>query len=265
MARQLIAAASLALTANAAHYIDAAGDVHLKMNPAGNFKIMQLTDLHFGENDKRDAATARAVKDWVEKEEPDFIAVTGDLISGFYWDQKEHIAEFWGHHHKMFVFLMNEINVPWGFVPGDHDFEADADQFMMLQLEAMDKLSATKENHYKLFGQEMFHQFTYMVPIEHADDPETAVARAWFFGTGRSTCLGRPGKDCIRRGQLHWYKRLSQSIPADDKYRKNGIAFMHHALQEHMFLVNNFPVHGSKRDYSGCQAINTGLYGEIRQ
>ncbi len=40
---------------------------------------------------------------------------------------------------------------------------------------------------------------------------------------------------------------------------------MHHALQEHMQLVNNFPVHGQKRDNSSCQAINTGLYAEMKQ
>lgn len=159
---------------------------------------------------------------------------------------------------------MNELQLPWGFVPGDHDFEADANQSTMLQLEAMDNLSASKENHYKLFKQDMFHQFTYQLPIEHASDPDTTVARTWFFGTGRSTCLGQPGKDCIRRDQLNWYKKASHAIP-DDKYKANGIAFMHHALQEHMFLVNNYPVHGSKRDYSGCQAINTGLYAEMRQ
>ena len=61
----------------------------------------------------------------------------------------------------MFVFLMNELQLPWGFVPGDHDFEADADSKIMLKLEAMDKLSAAKENHYKLFKHDMFHQFTY--------------------------------------------------------------------------------------------------------
>ena len=32
-----------------------------------------------------------------------------------------------------------------------------------------------------------------------------------------------------------------------------------------MTLVNNFPVHGSKRDYSGCQALNTGLFSEFKQ
>lgn len=40
---------------------------------------------------------------------------------------------------------------------------------------------------------------------------------------------------------------------------------MHTALQEHMNVVDTQPVHGQKRDYSGCQAINTGLFAEIQQ
>jgi hypothetical protein len=40
---------------------------------------------------------------------------------------------------------------------------------------------------------------------------------------------------------------------------------MHAALHEHMNMVDTMPVHGTKRDYSGCQAINTGLFSEIQQ
>lgn len=71
------------------------------------------------------------------------------------------------------------------------------------------------------------------------------------------------GFDCIRRDAIAWYRKESVNIPEANKYRENGIAFMHTALQEHMNLVDSQPVHGQKRDYSGCQAINTGLFAEI--
>jgi 3',5'-cyclic AMP phosphodiesterase CpdA len=56
------------------------------VNKDGNFKIMQLTDLHFGESLEADRLTMRAITAWVNKEKPDFVAVTGDLVSGFIWD-----------------------------------------------------------------------------------------------------------------------------------------------------------------------------------
>ena len=53
--------------------------------------------------------------------------ITGDLVSGFYWDmQKEHV-EFWRHYHAKFMYMMNELEIPWAFVPGGRDFEADVD------------------------------------------------------------------------------------------------------------------------------------------
>ena len=56
--------------------------------------------------------------------------------------------------------------------------------------------------------------------------------------------MGLGGMDCIRRDQVEWFKQLSDDIPSDESTRGNGIAFMHHALQEHMSLVNNYPVQG---------------------
>lgn len=71
--------------------------------------------------------------------------------------------------------------------------------------------------------------------------------------------------NCIRRDQIEWFKDKSDSFDPSDNKKGNGIAFMHHGLQEHMHLVNHYPVHGQKRDMSRCQAHNTGLFSEFLQ
>ena len=43
---------------------------------------MQITDLHLGENRDNDVSTIMMIKMIQEKEDVDFIAVTGDLVSG---------------------------------------------------------------------------------------------------------------------------------------------------------------------------------------
>ena len=48
----------------------------------------------------------------------------------------------------------------------------------------------------------------------------------------------------MRRDQIEWFKDKSDSFDMDDPRRGNGLAFMHHALQEHMTMVNHYPVHG---------------------
>lgn len=45
------------------------------------------------------------------------------------------------------------------------------------------------------------------------------MSRLWFFGTGRATCLGQPGKDCVRRDQIEWFKTESRNISDEDKYK----------------------------------------------
>lgn len=120
-------------------------------------------------------------------------------------------------------------------------------------------------NYYEFYGKPMYHQFTYELPVENSIHDNVTDLRLWFFGTGRADCMGAGGMNCIRRDQIEWFKDKSDKFAADDPRRSNGIAFMHHGLQEHMQLVNHYPVHGQKRDLSRCQAINTGLFTEILQ
>lgn len=91
-----------------------------------------------------------------------------------------------------------------------------------------------------------------MVPVEKSDDQSETALRLWFFGTGRNDCLGQGGNNCVRRDQINWYISQSEEIDSHDMYKRQGIAFMHHALQEHMNLGNSYPVHGIKRDVSAC-------------
>lgn len=91
-------------------------------------------------------------------------------------------------------------------------------------------MSLSRPNSYKYFGEPLFHRFTYVMHIEDSRNADTTVGRVFMFGTGRNGCLGRPGKDCVRRDQIEWYKAVSRRVEADDPYRNNGLAFMHHPL-----------------------------------
>ena len=84
---------------------------------------MQITDLHLGENHENDVSTDLMIKMIVEKEEVDFIAVTGDLVSG-QMDEHEQ-KDYWYKHIQGLESQFKDVEVPWGFVPGYHDYEAD--------------------------------------------------------------------------------------------------------------------------------------------
>ena len=88
------------------------------------FRVMQLTDVHLGggflsrEEDKK---TINAISAMVAEEKPDLIIVTGDVsfavpyISGTI---NNAIA------HRMFMRLMERLEIPWTIVFGNHDSEA---------------------------------------------------------------------------------------------------------------------------------------------
>ena len=193
-------------TALAAHFFDSLGRVHLKMNEDNKFKVMQLTDLHFGEvnNSHLDHETVHFIRSLVAKENPDFIAITGDIVSGQAWDRLQ--PNFWEHNYNMVAHVLEELQVPYGIVPGYHDFEADIISSSMLDIEAKKKYAVSVPNFFEYFGNRVLHEFTYHVPIENAVTPDVVDARLWFFGTGRADCMGSGGMNCVRRDQIEWYK-----------------------------------------------------------
>lgn len=93
---------------------------------------------------------------------------------------------------------MAENGIPWGLVPGYHDYEALDDDNFMLEEEDKHNLAMSEYNQFMFHGHEMYHQFTYMIPIESYNDPERIDGRIWFFGTGRHDCIGVGGSDCVR-------------------------------------------------------------------
>lgn len=95
----------------------------------GNFKIMQIADLHFsvdqGEcrdtsvpcTDGGDKTTLSFLASVLDKEKPDFVVFSGDQLNGqgTSWDAKSVLAKF-GR-------VMNERQIPWTAIFGNHDDE----------------------------------------------------------------------------------------------------------------------------------------------
>ncbi len=88
------------------------------------FRVMQLTDVHLGGgflSRKEDKMTINTVAAMVTAEKPDLIIVTGDIsfavpyISGTI---NNAIA------HRMFIRLMERLEIPWTVNFGNHDSEA---------------------------------------------------------------------------------------------------------------------------------------------
>jgi hypothetical protein len=194
------------------------------------------------------------------KEMPDLVVITGDIVSGAFLRH----GDTWDKFYDDIANVMNQHKIPWVWVPGPSDYEAYNGVTSMLSNNKKSRYDMTQYNEFKWMKKSLTHPNTFDLKIPCAGFDDTC-ARVFMFSTGRHDCMGMGGYDCIRRDAIEWYREESEAIPMANRFRENGIAFMHTALQEHMNLVDTQSVHGFKRDYSGCQAINTGLFSEIQQ
>lgn len=81
-------------------------------------KLLQFTDLHFGENESLDGQTIALMKTIFTQEKPDFAVFTGDLVSGYavFWSQQARQA-LW----KRALSVSEEFLVPFATLFGNHD------------------------------------------------------------------------------------------------------------------------------------------------
>lgn len=234
-------------------YKDHKGTLHLLVSEQNTFRVAQFTDLHFGEDEDRDAQTINMISEVIRKEEPDFIAVTGDVVSGQMYDVAEEktFREWSGIQHRK---LLDHLHgTPFAWVPGFHDLETlHAESFIADEMQNEELYASPEENKFHFMGAPIENDFNHRVMLEKSDGSGDVVGSLWFLGNGRWECLGQLGRDCIRRSQIEWFKHESRNNIPDDKFRSNGIAFMHTPLHEHLQMLNNVPTHGQHRDYTEC-------------
>lgn len=62
----------------------------LCLNARGGFKILQMTDLHYSDNEAADARSDAFQVQLLQIEKPDFVVYTGDMVSGWVYMNMPH-------------------------------------------------------------------------------------------------------------------------------------------------------------------------------
>lgn len=113
----------------------------LKFNATGQFKIMQLTDTHYDYFNIDIPQTLNMVTNFLTWEKPDFVAFTGDLLTGYLWNgTADWFYDRWSPHAA----LLTKFGIPWGYALGNHDGEADLNRRECVELDATAPLSFSK-------------------------------------------------------------------------------------------------------------------------
>lgn len=75
------------------------------------YSILQITDPHILNNERKDAKAFKTITAMIEKTNPDMIIVTGDITS-----EKENYSAF-----KKFCTFIEGFKIPWAFTFGNHE------------------------------------------------------------------------------------------------------------------------------------------------
>jgi len=153
----------------------------LKVGANGKFKILQLTDLHLGEDTDRDAQTVNTVSTIIGREMPDFVVITGDLVSGQVNSLRR--GSFFYDSAQPLLSLFENFHLPWSLVPGYYDHINGMVDEVIGRVTGSFKMNSYQANDFQLFGDYLSNGFTYYLPIGSAEDSTKELARLWFFGT----------------------------------------------------------------------------------
>ncbi len=267
----------------------------LKFNGDGKFKIVQFTDMHFGDDKEEDrisdGKTADLVQRIIASEKPDLIVLTGDMI----WSHgvPDPKASF-----RRALAPVVASGLPWAAVFGNHDAEARVTHEELLAiLQENDKCLSVA-------GPADIHGTGNYVLTVQGSEGEAAVAAAlYFFDSGINAPEPIGGYAWIHTDQVNWYTQQARQLAeragtgigpearaaigpaaaaglgtAVDVGAVSGavskavsaaplpaLAFFHIPVPEYDEVWEAGLATGTKEERVECPKINTGLFGAMVQ
>jgi len=229
----------------------------LKFREDGTFRIVQFTDLHYGDpNPQVDQNSSMVQMTVLQAELPDLVIMTGDSVSGWEWDGT---SGWFAKNWERITAPMIKMGIPWAFAIGNHDDGADLNRTQIVKLDQTYPLSRTQHGPSNIHG-----ATNYYLPVESSNGT-SAATNLWFFDSGYNNCLGITGWDCVHSDQVQWYMDASSKIQQSNGGIIPGLAFFHIPFPEFMNVWNYETCYGRLED-SGvcCFSVNTGLYAAMK-
>ncbi|EGG13517.1 metallophosphoesterase domain-containing protein [Cavenderia fasciculata] len=260
------------------------------------FKIVQITDTHFGEGEgtdwgpEQDANSTRVMETILALEQPDLVVFTGDLITGN--NIINNSTDYW----KMAVGVAMKMGIPWATVFGNHDDLASGVNGTKFDLLEYDISLGS----YSQFGPNNIPGVSnYYIPIydKWTNDIEVVL---WMFDSGDGECPRFPKEEkekekkpnqnqqekekvewmdpsritsssssdnvpylCnfyITGNQVLWYYQTAKELYAGADNLPLAFAYFHVPIRQYMWVWNQQTCYGSNNDSVACQAVDGGLY-----
>ncbi|GMM38357.1 phosphoprotein phosphatase [Saccharomycopsis crataegensis] len=256
------------LTLQNKHLLNSAKTIkkpNLKINSNGEFKILQVADLHFstgvGEcrdpfpeesatDCEADPRTLKFLRKVLDIEKPDFVVLTGDQIFG------ETSPDALSSLLKSLA-LFIEYKIPFATVLGNHDDESTLTREQVMQITSNLPYSLSQVGPKKVSG-----VGNYYLTVDGPKSSNPAMS-LWFLDTHKYSPSPKtnPGYDWLKDNQLDWLEiEHAELKPAISKYSHIhlSMAFFHIPIPEFRNFKGDNVV-GSAKEGVTASNYNTGV------
>jgi 3',5'-cyclic AMP phosphodiesterase CpdA len=219
----------------------------LRFREDSTFTVAQFTDLHWQNGDEADLRTRRLMEAVLDRERPDLVIFTGDVIdSGGCRDPR---ASF-----RQAVAPVEERAIPWAAVFGNHDAEygVTREELMAVQQACRCCLSEPGPTGVSGVG-------NYVLRI-HGAASDRVAAVLYCLDSGSYAPQRVGGYDWIRRDQIAWYVRESAALAAASGGPLPALAFFHIPLPEYAEVWERRTCYGTKLEEVCCPRLNSGFF-----
>lgn len=228
------------------------GAVSLKFNSNGKFKIVQLTDVHYIYNDERSKPAETCINSVLEKEHPDLVILTGDIIFGK--PGKESL--------QTVLNIVSKFKVPFAITFGNHDDEQGVSKadLMKVAMEYPYNLSVPSEG---ITGVANF-----VLPILSNDGRRNAEVLYIIDSNSYSRVPGVKGYDYIHFDQIEWYRGQSRRFTSENGGKPlPSMAFFHIPVPEFTEAAcsGSAMLYGSRTEPNCSPALNTGFFAAAKE
>jgi predicted phosphodiesterase len=222
----------------------------LRFNENGEFKVVQFTDTHIDFTSNSNLNVYEIMQGVIEIEKPDFVILTGDIIT------QSDPQEAYQHLEELF----SKTKVQWAMVFGNHDSQSNLsreDLAKFLQKFPMCLNSDSGETH----GNSNF-----VLPVSGKSNKTEALLYCMdsnSYSTLKPTVNGYGWFDF---SQVNWYREKSRNYTlANSGNPLPALAFFHIPLQEYFNAWKNKvnrPI-GVKFEDECSPDINTGMFASM--
>jgi hypothetical protein len=228
----------------------------LAFDSEGHFKILQFTDLHLTYGfDFNDRETFRLIKLATLQEQPDLVVFTGDQT----------MSPMNRRLYDRLTRWMNQLDVPWTFVFGNHDDEANASKVELASLvlnKANNVLFRMGPNNITGVGNFLIHLI----------DPSTEdlTFTLYFIDSNAHRTYEIDGTkkfwyDYIYADQINWYEAMVNLVTSEAGSTLPSIAFFHIPLPEYNDVLDQPSLieTGVRLELPCTPYINTGMFSKM--